>query len=347
MNFTPVSNAECSADADYNIHQKRCSVMSIEFCVKISFPSDGFMLNHKFLFGVSAALTLVVVLMNLTTVFTFWRSPRLKDRISHFLIMLQSVSDLLIGAFNISFFTYHLAGEILGDPNCFVVFVSFRTGHVFFGCSLTSLFLINLERYIGILHPLAHKAHWTKKRMLACGACHILPWLACSVIHMYNRTVKYYYDIHLVVYCIVVVYIYIRIYYAVKTDPFQAQSRPTQSSTESANPINNGGEILSAQARNAAVSLSDKQKRLKEAKLARSCFVVVVCFFVCHTPVGLSIGLKIPGFLGSTIRSWAFLISASSLFWNSLIFVWRDRMLRAEVKRVMSGCFCKWCHAGY
>jgi hypothetical protein len=338
MNFTTTSPTTAfSLDADYRQYKERCVVMRIEFDVIVRFPSDGFLLNHKFLFGFCTALTVAIVLMNSATVLTFWRSTKLKNRISYFLIMLQSFFDTLVGLFNASFFTHKIASEIQGNVNCHLVFVYSQVAEVFMGFSLTSLFLINLERYIGVVHPLVHKGNWNKKRILKYGIYHLLLWQTfLGLLFLNPMASRYCINVHLLAYCVLTAYIYIRIYRKAVAKPFPLQTAP-RSTWPRRTDSSHDSEIPSTRQR--VVSLANRQRHLKETKLARSCFLVVACFFACYMPVGVAFGLKMRGFLGDAVKQWALAFAISNSLWNSLIFVWRDRVLRSEMKKVMSKYF--------
>lgn len=340
MNFTTGPTAASSLEVGYSGYKKRCVVLGTEFNVTTRFPSDGFLLNHKFLFGVCAALTVLTVLMNSATVLTFWRSSKLKNRISYFLIMLQSLFDTFVGLFNTSFLTYYIACEIRGNVNCDVVFITHLAAQVLVGFSLTSLFLINLERYIGILHPLAHKSNWSKKRILKYGACHLVPWLIFLGLMFINKTVAgHCLNGHLAGYCILTAYMYIRIYRCVAVAKLLQVQTPSNFLRAQHTDQSHDSEITSNQMQRIA-NIVERKKRMKETKLVISCFMVVACFFMCYMPIGLVMSLKVQGFLGDAIRLWALVLSMSNSLWNSLIFVWRDRVLRGEMKKVMSEYFC-------
>ena len=316
-------------------YKKRCLVLGSQFYVTIRFPSDGFLLNHYFLFGVCLSLTVLTVFLNSVTVLTFWGSPKLKNRISYFLIMLQSLFDTLVGLFNTSFFTYYIASEIAGNVQCDVVFISHLLARAFFGLSLTSLFLINLERYFGILHPLAHKSKWSKVRIQKCGVCHYLSWMMVSELRFINKSVsRYCFQIYVTAYCISTAYMYIRIYCAAIRKPFRIHNARRTVRVENRDPSHDSPSLQITAHR------KDKQRHLKETKLARSCFTVVACFVMCYIPLCFVFVLKLQGFTKDAAFLWALTVTFSSPIWNSLIFVWRDRILRSEIKRVLSKYLC-------
>lgn len=316
-------------------YKKRCLVFGSQFHVTIRFPSNGFLLNHYFLFGVCLSLAVLTVFLNSATVLTFWGSPKLKNRISYFLIMLQSLFDTFVGMFNTSFFTYYIASEIAGNVQCHVVFISHLLAQAFLGLSLTSLFLINLERYFGIIHPLAHKSNCSKARILKCGVCLFLLWVIVSELTFIDKTAsRYCLQTYLTIYCILTAYIYIQIYWAVIPKPFRIHNATVAVRVE------NSDSSRDSSSQQTTATLKDKQRHLKETKLARSCFMVVACFVMCHVPLCLVIVLNLQGFVRDAAHLWALTATFSNPVWNSLIFAWRNRILRSEMKRVLSKYFC-------
>ncbi len=118
---------------------------------------------------------------------------------------------------------------------------------------MTTLIAMNFERYLGIIHPLVHRVKLTKKRLccFVASVCGILPTVFNTM--KIRRLVV---TISVLIFLISTAYFYIRIFLAAKN------SRSFQ------NPPNAiAGE-----------ESTTKKKNLKEIKLAKSCFTIVILF---------------------------------------------------------------------
>ena len=130
------------------------------------FPSNGYFVNHVFVYGVNVLLTIATVLLNSVTRLTFGKSSQLRSKLPNILIMVQSCIDLGVGAIGNSFFSFSLLSEIRGTARCFFKAAAYETAVLMTILSMTTLSAMNIERYLGIVHPLVHIAKVTRKRIL-------------------------------------------------------------------------------------------------------------------------------------------------------------------------------------
>ena len=111
-------------------------------------------------------LTFTGIRLNSSTVFTIWKTPILKEKLSNFTIMMQSTIDLLIATLVIPLFAYLLLSEITGSSICLLFYIQTRIGSLMFMASLTTFSALNLERYMGICHPAYHQCRMKKRHLL-------------------------------------------------------------------------------------------------------------------------------------------------------------------------------------
>ena len=317
-----------STTAKYDQFRRLCVDFGSEFHIVVRFPSDGFLLNHKILFAFSITITILTMLLNSAMILTYWRSSQLKKSVSYFLIMMLALSDTLVGLSS-GFFAFHIISEITGNALCSILCQT--PLFVLLGFSLTTLMMLNLDRYMGIVNPLIHKTNWSKKRILKYGASHCLLWLTlCGVRFVSKKASRYFLAIHITGYCSLIIYIYVRIYYTAVNKSLQSQPGGR---TKPHDPENETPPVQKT------VSRAERRKHLKETKLAISCLMVVACFFLCYVPSLVSLALKVGGFLKYAVELWAVLFIYTNAVLDSLIFVWRDRNLRIEIKKVFWGSF--------
>jgi pheromone shutdown protein TraB len=85
-------------------------------------------------------------------------------------------------------------------------------------------------------------------------------------------------------------------------------------------------------------NLTRKKRFLQEIKQAKSCFLVVMCYFIlCFLPVTLALTVVIRGnqFQVQTFYAWTTTLSMLNCSANSLIFFWTKTMLRREAVKML------------
>lgn len=93
----------------------------LTFSQVVGFPSREFFVNHVILCVLNFLLTFSSTFLNFITVFAYWRSTRLQRKMSYFLVMLLSLSDVGVGLICNSIFTAILTSHTLGYANCLLV----------------------------------------------------------------------------------------------------------------------------------------------------------------------------------------------------------------------------------
>ena len=134
-----------------------------------------------------AVLILRMVLLNVTTIITIWKSPSLKKKLSCFVIFLISLVDLIVGCVCIPIVLYFLLAPFADADICIAfIFVSRTTG-LTTGLSIVTLCALTTERYLGIVHPYCHRTDVTKERVLTCVLVGVLTVLSIIVASFFTR----------------------------------------------------------------------------------------------------------------------------------------------------------------
>ena len=112
------------------------------------------------------------VALNGVSVITVWKCPQLKQKISHFLLMMQSVTDLTVGLVSLpALGILGLSTVITGSVHCVGQVLMSKLISLLVLVSTLTLFTMTMERYFGVLHPLRHRTLITKKRILVFYSC--------------------------------------------------------------------------------------------------------------------------------------------------------------------------------
>jgi glucan phosphoethanolaminetransferase (alkaline phosphatase superfamily) len=233
--------------------------------------------------------------------------------------MLLSVNDLLVGLFGNSSYVLVLITIELGYPGC-KIYIAFEVvSFCLSSMSVMSLFALNIERYLSVLHPFYHRTKVTKSRLLKMVvAFWLFPLTLRSLRFIFGKIMKIIISASIVCIVFSTVYIYASIYIAFRRRPRLAEPRETE------------GRVTVTRV---VEGRTNKKKELQNLKMTKSCAIVVGLVFVCNLPFAVTNSL--PTRITPTMAAiWTitFSLSASSL--NSLVFFWKNAILRKETKKL-------------
>ncbi|XP_028405390.1 olfactory receptor 4M1-like isoform X2 [Dendronephthya gigantea] len=280
-------------------------------------------------FGVfNIVLSIATICLNFTTIFAYIKSKVLKDKLAYLMIMMLSVNDFLVGLVSNVLFAVVLleqyssrkiAPHLSTIHFCFLVFFS--------GCSLKTLVVMSWERYAAICHPLFHRTKVTRKRLMKCV---ILLWLAALISTILSKRFQAFFEYYIIperlVFIILLMYFYVRIYLA---------NLYSSKNIRSKNRINQGSDL--------ALWNGRRRKVMMNVNLAKSCFLAVISFVICYLPstIAMMIKEKCGKEMQIMVEVWATTLILLNSSLNSIVFFWRSKPLRKEVFAVISSIFRK------
>ena len=308
-----------NATSTYGKFLEKCLVKNAKFDFVIVFPSTKYFINHVICCVVNALLTFTTIFLNTLTLLAYWKSLQLKKKPSYFLVMLLSANDIGVGFFSNSTFTVRLLLEIFGSGNCFWPMLCRTLTLGLSGMSLMTLFILNMERYLSIMHPVFHRNKITKQKLVIAA---VILWF-CSAMgsgfHFINEGIGGILTLFAITIVLVTVtLIYTKIFCTIR------------GASVNASPVNRNlgqnPEILST---------LNRKRFLQKVRQAKSCLVVVICTFFCFLPTIITSSLKKGSFSVIVLKLWSmtFILMASAL--NSIIFFWKNQILRNEAKKVL------------
>jgi hypothetical protein len=235
------------------------------------------------------------------------------------------MADLFVGLLTLPLFSYLYLSEVFGSLDCVLSFVFSTIAFVPWGLSLAALCALTFERYMGVMYPIAHRNYVTKRMFLIYICCVLL---VTSVLVPLAVASAIFYYIFCAVYAIVPfllhTFCYSRIFYSTRKrlrgDNFRATSDQLETNTKSTN-------------------RAGKQYSLKEIKLAKSCALVVVTFYVCCIPGEILniYYLEKSMIIYRVVISWYAAALGINTIINSVIFFWTRPVLRKEAFKVLKG----------
>ena len=297
---------------------KTCYMFKERFEIVNTFPSYAYVVNHVVVCVVNAIITITTVCLNTLTLLTFWKSSRLKQKACYTLIVVQSFIDLGVGMIGSTIYTFLLANEIAGTGSCGQYLASRKMSMLLTILSISTLSGMNIERYISVVHPITHRNRVTRKSQIIYVTCIYFLCIIMLALSFVLRRAFATFVISLVIFFLgTTAYIYIKIFVAA-----------TLSNTII--PLQN--EFLENSS-----SCKRKRKFLREIRLAKPCFLVVTCTFLCFLPAAVLGGSNSGGFKNSVLKYWSVTLTMLNPSLNSVIFFWKNATLRNELKTVLRG----------
>lgn len=288
-----------------------CKFYGREIQLPLGFPSKAYHINYVITCVVNIILTFSTTSLNAVTVLAYWKSEQLQRKTSYFLIMLLSCVDLTTGLLGNSSFVLLSVKVLMHNPDCKIYIFLENISLSLAAISFMTLLLLNIERYLCIVHPFFHRNKITKLRIfigaVVLWCCGISSTLLRLFVSKIGRILT---SLVILVTFIAFVYIYVTIF-----------------------------RISRQRRRNSKRDGLDKNANLQDLKVAKSCATVVGCTFLCVIPFAVINSLAPFTFLTYSLAYWSCTLGLASSTLNSLIFFWRNSALRTEAKSLLRNVF--------
>ena len=306
-----------------------CYFNSDEHQLLVAFPSSLTFSIYLSACILSAISSVITICLNSLIVLTFWRTPRLKEKLSLYLVMILSMVDAGTGIFCYPTLTLSLATDLLGAPQCWITHVQSRSFMFTSVLSQSIVSTISTERYLGVVHPFFHRANITKSKLLKFLLCF---WLICAVVLVLDVFVhdalQFFATFSLASLVLNTVYAYTVIAFVAM------RSKMRQWKGQIHGNSNREGENNNIQRKD----LKAKLYFLKQLKLTKSCFLIALSYLMCYMPTLVLFG-AMPKSLSDLIfffaSRWCLLVLMCNSILNSVIFFWRSAALRKAATVVL------------
>ncbi len=302
-----------------------CYILNVKIMVVIKYPSSSSVIPHIIALVFNVCLIFSTVFLNGITVTAIWKSRLLKERVSNFTVLIQSIVDLANGIFFMTMSSALLVADIMRSPSCITFFITRNVGFLIFFYSMTALAMMSCERYKGVLYPFVHRAKVTNTKLLKCfiSVCSLQTVIFVTGFTLLKRekVARAFFATNVLVFLAFTVFVYTRIFcFRIKNNTFLA-----------------GREVVDVASMHGGATVSKKARFLKELKIAKSCFIVVLSSLVCCLPPIIILALLSPerSFLLITVKKFSYILSMLNSTMNSLIFFWRNKELRNEALKQM------------
>ena len=282
-----------------------CQILGTTHFVATKLPSEKFVINHTLVIAFNGIMIVPTLLLNGVAVITIFKYSQLSSKPCYFIILLQSMFDFAVGVLGIPFHIYYLANGIGGLSSCLAASLARRLMVAPIEVSISILAAMTLERCIAVIHPYAYKVQVTKKRILMItGFTAAVDFSVVTLSVVILPLIKIYVMVKVAVIFLLTAYVYIRIYMVVKRLA-RSQRKPNGESADK--------------------NLTKMKLILQEIRQARSCLIVVICFFALNflpSTIAFTFFEYKNEFIQFSIRKWLLSINISNSSVNSAIFFW-------------------------
>lgn len=298
LNMSHVNNTSSSKE-----YWQSCSLHNAKYAMVLNFPSQKYYNNYVIGLICNIIVIISTIFLNTVTILAYWRSARLRAKTSYFLVLLLSVTDLITGVIGHPIYVLTLALTINGSPNCTIhivhEIVTFSTG----GMSFTTLLALNLERHLSIVYPIFHRTKMTKQRITALTAVLWSNSVGLTLLYpSLGDVARPLTSLSISLAILTTVYMYVSIYLANRRTMHSSRARENQ------------------------------VKQLQNLRMTKSCAIVVVCTIICYLPFAVIRSLQRNFFATLFMELWGKTLTLISSSLNSIVFFWRNPILRQEAR---------------
>ena len=107
------------------------------------------------------------VISNTLVIVSFWKSSQLRKKLCHFMIIVLSCFDLITVITNYPGMLLVLISWLMEDYDLSLKWVTYLyISAVFLAFSLLALLVLSIERYLGAYYPIFHRTSVTRRRLL-------------------------------------------------------------------------------------------------------------------------------------------------------------------------------------
>ena len=326
--YCPADNTIMFPNTSHNISDK-----SVEDCYKtyvVLSPSTSYIINSVVGCVVNAIFTVTGTFLNALVVCVFWKTPKLRQKVSYFMIMVLSSIDMCVSIIVHPFHLVNSIAEITETSKCSYKMLYQLSAVVFSGMSFLTFFVMNMERYLSIVHPFFHLKHVTKYRCLVLSS---LFWVVCittGIAPLLKQDIQMFVTVLALIVIIGTFIIYVSIFYVARK---RHHSKPRSTSTSQQDPV-----VVDPPSGPEANDSKKTVPFLHDLQLAKMYLLVVFCTFFCNLPNAIVLGKfteRIKTLDGIVqVKIWTVTLVAMNSTLNCLIFFWANKRLRNEGRKI-------------
>ena len=144
------------------------SYSSVEDCYKtyiVLLPTKSYIINSSIGCVINIILALAGTFLNLLVVCVFWKTPKLRSKVSYFTIMVLSCIDMCVGIIVHPLHVLSSVSEMTESSKCVYKMFYQTSAVIISGMSYLTFFVMNIERYLSIVHTIFSSYKCFKKEV--------------------------------------------------------------------------------------------------------------------------------------------------------------------------------------
>ena len=260
---------------------------------------------------VNIIFTFSGIVSNTLVILSFWKSSQLRKKLFYFMIMVLSCFDLVAVVTNHSGMLLYLISWLREELDLLSKMkISLHISAVFLVFSFLALFVMSIERYLGAYYPIFHRTSVTRRRLLTLLAILLIP-LAFMYIISRNGLV-------------IPVVAFELIFMALFLSPIMF--------------VNFKLFIIARKVhRKRAISPAGTKTTMNFKTISTGLWMVA-CLMLLYIPFSFVIAFTLLEKSSNTLRLsyiWALTCITMNSTLNSLIFFWKNKVLRTEGIKIL------------
>ena len=295
-------------------------------------PTTSYIINSIFGCIVNAILAILGTFLNALVVAVFWKTPKLRNKVAYFMIMLLSCIDMCVTIIVHPFHLVNSIAEITQTSKCIYKMVYQTSAVMLSGMSYLTFFAMNIERYLSICRPFYHMRNVTKERCFILSACLWLICIGTGIAPIFGMNIQFFVTALAVFVLGGTFFIYISIYKVAKKGR-NSKLRSSSRTGQDAFSITIE-ETTSARESHDSTRKKKKVSFFHDLQLAKMYVVVVFSTILLNLPNALVLALSSERveYLDGVVQAkiWTLSLVAMNSTFNSLVFFWANERLRSE-----------------
>ncbi|XP_028403650.1 cannabinoid receptor 1-like [Dendronephthya gigantea] len=333
--------SDLNSTTDYN---NSFSGQAIEGCFMtyiVRKPTTSYIVNSVFGILVNAILAILGTFLNALVVAIFWQTPKLRNKVTYFMIMLLSCVDICVTIIVHPTNLLNSIAEITQNPKCAYKMVYQTSAVMLSGMSYLTFFVMNVERYLSVCRPFFHMKSVTKERCFILCAVLWLIGIGTAIAPIFGADIQFFVTAMALLVLAGTFFIYLSIY--------RVANKGRESRLRSAN--RGGQEAYSVTIEETTSALESRHSTrpkktislFHDLQIAKMYVIVVCTTLLLNLPNALVLALfsdrveTLNGVVQSKI--WTLTLVSMNSTLNSLIFFWANGRLREEGWRLCKKVF--------
>ena len=262
-----------------------------------------------FLCVVNIILTFSGTVSNTLVIASIWKSSQLRRKLCHFMIMVLSCFDLVAVVTNHPGILLFLIAWLREDYDLlFKVMIYLNVSGLFLVLSPLTLLVMNIERYLGACYPIFHHTSVTRRKLLTFLVILLIP---SAVVYMISR------------YGVISFPMFFMIFTVIFVPPFIFVSLKL---------------FAIARKLHRERAIAPGKRTTVNSKNISTALWAVACLILVSIPNSFNTAFSLAEKSSKTIRLsyiWTFTCISMNCTLNSLIFFWKNKVLRTEGIKIL------------